>query len=163
MSFKETFDQLMAVIFKTFRSFSSLWNWRVQFHYKVVIVCLLGDAEVMGLRTETMWRQQALGESHCSVHMLNNAFFYLSLSFLLCFPFCSSVQFDFECRAHGANFLAYPPVVAGGNRANTLHYINNNQIVKVKYQTRSWSPLGLFILRGGVRSHWLKVSLFVTW
>lgn len=39
-------------------------------------------------------------------------------------------KFDYECRAHGANFLAYPPVVAGGNRANTLHYINNNQIVK---------------------------------
>ena len=41
-------------------------------------------------------------------------------------------QFDFENRIHGANFLAYPPVVAGGNRANTLHYINNNQIIKVK-------------------------------
>uniref|UniRef100_A0AAY4BNX7 Aminopeptidase P N-terminal domain-containing protein n=2 Tax=Denticeps clupeoides TaxID=299321 RepID=A0AAY4BNX7_9TELE len=39
-------------------------------------------------------------------------------------------KFDFECRAHGANFLAYPPVVAGGDRANTLHYINNNQIIK---------------------------------
>ncbi|XP_061702880.1 xaa-Pro aminopeptidase 3 [Syngnathoides biaculeatus] len=39
-------------------------------------------------------------------------------------------KFDFENRIHGANFLAYPPVVAGGNRANTLHYINNNQIVK---------------------------------
>ncbi|KAL5012065.1 hypothetical protein ScPMuIL_010616 [Solemya velum] len=25
--------------------------------------------------------------------------------------------------------LAYPPVIAGGNRANTIHYINNNQIV----------------------------------
>lgn len=30
---------------------------------------------------------------------------------------------------HGADFLAYPPVVAGGNRANVIHYINNNQIV----------------------------------
>lgn len=40
-------------------------------------------------------------------------------------------QFDFENRIHGANFLAYPPVVAGGNRANTLHYISNNQIIKV--------------------------------
>ncbi|XP_034046054.1 xaa-Pro aminopeptidase 3 isoform X2 [Thalassophryne amazonica] len=39
-------------------------------------------------------------------------------------------KFDFESRIHGANFLAYPPVVAGGNRANTLHYINNNQIIK---------------------------------
>lgn len=41
-------------------------------------------------------------------------------------------QFDFESRIQGANFLAYPPVVAGGNRANTLHYINNNQVIKVK-------------------------------
>uniref|UniRef100_A0A3B4YN55 X-prolyl aminopeptidase 3, mitochondrial n=1 Tax=Seriola lalandi dorsalis TaxID=1841481 RepID=A0A3B4YN55_SERLL len=41
-----------------------------------------------------------------------------------------NLNFDFENRIHGANFLAYPPVVAGGNRANTLHYINNNQIIK---------------------------------
>ncbi|KAG7281163.1 hypothetical protein CRUP_032866 [Coryphaenoides rupestris] len=39
-------------------------------------------------------------------------------------------KFDFENRVHGANFLAYPPVIAGGNRANTLHYINNNQVIK---------------------------------
>jgi Xaa-Pro aminopeptidase len=31
---------------------------------------------------------------------------------------------------HGAEYLAYPPVVAGGNRANIIHYINNNQVVK---------------------------------
>lgn len=47
------------------------------------------------------------------------------------FKHCFFLQFDFENRIHGANFLAYPPVVAGGNRANTLHYINNNQIIKV--------------------------------
>jgi len=34
---------------------------------------------------------------------------------------------DCECRLRGASMLAYPPVVAGGNRANTLHYINNNR------------------------------------
>jgi Xaa-Pro aminopeptidase len=38
-------------------------------------------------------------------------------------------KMDFECRYQGAEFLAYPPVVAGGDRANTIHYINNNQIV----------------------------------
>ncbi|XP_033111853.1 xaa-Pro aminopeptidase 3-like [Anneissia japonica] len=38
-------------------------------------------------------------------------------------------KIDFECRVAGAEFLAYPPVVAGGNRANILHYINNNQVV----------------------------------
>ncbi|XP_051898777.1 xaa-Pro aminopeptidase 3 isoform X2 [Pristis pectinata] len=39
-------------------------------------------------------------------------------------------KFDFECRARGADLLAYPPVVAGGNRCNTLHYVKNNQLIK---------------------------------
>ncbi|CAM5083788.1 unnamed protein product [Eretmochelys imbricata] len=39
-------------------------------------------------------------------------------------------KFEFECRARGADILAYPPVVAGGNRSNTLHYIKNNQLIK---------------------------------
>lgn len=43
----------------------------------------------------------------------------------------SSLQFEFECRARGADILAYPPVVAGGNRSNTLHYVKNNQLIKV--------------------------------
>ncbi|XP_064637072.1 xaa-Pro aminopeptidase 3-like isoform X2 [Lineus longissimus] len=38
-------------------------------------------------------------------------------------------KMDFECRIHGAEYLAYPPVVAGGNRANTIHYISNNQVI----------------------------------
>nr|CAB3267793.1 probable Xaa-Pro aminopeptidase 3 [Phallusia mammillata] len=37
---------------------------------------------------------------------------------------------DCECRLGGAQMLAYPPVVAGGNRANTLHYIVNDQRIK---------------------------------
>lgn len=36
---------------------------------------------------------------------------------------------DYECRMNGAEFLAYPPVVASGDRANVIHYINNNQMV----------------------------------
>lgn len=39
-------------------------------------------------------------------------------------------QVDFECRMKGAEYLAYPPVVASGNRVNIIHYINNDQIVK---------------------------------
>lgn len=39
-------------------------------------------------------------------------------------------KFDFECRARGADLLAYPPVVAGGNRSNILHYVKNNQLVQ---------------------------------
>ncbi|KAA0201799.1 hypothetical protein HAZT_HAZT003526 [Hyalella azteca] len=37
---------------------------------------------------------------------------------------------DFESRMRGACHLAYPPVVAGGPRANIIHYISNNQIIK---------------------------------
>ncbi|XP_035893468.1 xaa-Pro aminopeptidase 3 [Anopheles stephensi] len=37
---------------------------------------------------------------------------------------------DYHTRLSGANFLAYPPVVAGGANATIIHYINNNQIVK---------------------------------
>ncbi|XP_039288365.1 xaa-Pro aminopeptidase 3 isoform X1 [Nilaparvata lugens] len=34
---------------------------------------------------------------------------------------------DYECRMRGAEWLAYPPVVATGNNATIIHYINNTQ------------------------------------
>lgn len=37
---------------------------------------------------------------------------------------------DFKCRMRNANYLAYPPVVASGNNATTIHYINNTQLLK---------------------------------
>lgn len=39
-------------------------------------------------------------------------------------------RLDYECRMGGAEYLAYPPVVAAGNNANTLHYIDNQQKLK---------------------------------
>lgn len=39
-------------------------------------------------------------------------------------------KMEYECRIRGADQPAFPPVVAGGSRANTIHYIDNNQIVK---------------------------------
>ncbi|TKC50460.1 hypothetical protein EI555_009946, partial [Monodon monoceros] len=39
-------------------------------------------------------------------------------------------KFEFECRARGADVLAYPPVVAGGNGSNTLNYVKNNQRIE---------------------------------
>ncbi|XP_035208838.1 xaa-Pro aminopeptidase 3-like [Stegodyphus dumicola] len=38
-------------------------------------------------------------------------------------------KMDYECRMRGADHLAFPPVVAGGDRANTIHYNENNQII----------------------------------
>lgn len=37
---------------------------------------------------------------------------------------------DHECRMRGAEILAYPPVVAAGNNATIIHYIDNNQEIK---------------------------------
>ncbi|XP_073993281.1 xaa-Pro aminopeptidase 3 isoform X2 [Rhodnius prolixus] len=37
---------------------------------------------------------------------------------------------DYHCRMKGAEFLAYPPVVAAGDNANIIHYINNSQQIK---------------------------------
>lgn len=34
---------------------------------------------------------------------------------------------EFEARRRGAEMLAYPPVVAAGERANTIHYLQANQ------------------------------------
>lgn len=38
-------------------------------------------------------------------------------------------KMEFECRIRSAERLAYPPVVAGGDRANIIHYIANDQRV----------------------------------
>ncbi|XP_067640634.1 xaa-Pro aminopeptidase 3 [Eurosta solidaginis] len=37
---------------------------------------------------------------------------------------------DYKCRMKNASFLAYPPVVASGNNATTIHYISNTQLTK---------------------------------
>lgn len=38
--------------------------------------------------------------------------------------------FEHSIKTHGAQWFSFPPVVAGGPRANCLHYITNNQSVK---------------------------------
>ena len=38
--------------------------------------------------------------------------------------------FEHSVKSEGAQWLAFPPVVAGGNRATCLHYISNNRILK---------------------------------
>lgn len=35
---------------------------------------------------------------------------------------------EHSCRLRGSPFLAYPPVVAGGSRANIIHYILNDKV-----------------------------------
>ena len=37
---------------------------------------------------------------------------------------------DYHCRMSGAQHLSYPPVVAYGDNANVIHYINNTQALR---------------------------------
>ncbi|XP_032825928.2 xaa-Pro aminopeptidase 3 isoform X1 [Petromyzon marinus] len=63
-------------------------------------------------------------------------------------------KFEFECRARGAEILAYPPVVAGGNRANILHYVKNNQIIQ---------DGEMVLLDGGCELHGYASDVTRTW
>lgn len=37
-------------------------------------------------------------------------------------------RLELEMRSRGARSLAYPPVIAAGNRANIIHYLNDDQV-----------------------------------
>ena len=38
--------------------------------------------------------------------------------------------FEHSVKSEGAQWMAFPPVVAGGDRATCLHYIANNRILQ---------------------------------
>lgn len=43
-----------------------------------------------------------------------------------------AARMEYECRIGGADGLAYVPVVAGGERANIIHYTRNDQVIRYK-------------------------------
>ncbi|XP_013791183.1 probable Xaa-Pro aminopeptidase 3 [Limulus polyphemus] len=63
-------------------------------------------------------------------------------------------KMDFECRIRGAERLAYPPVVAGGSRANIIHYIANNQRIL---------PGDMVLMDAGCEYHSYASDLTRTW
>ncbi len=42
-----------------------------------------------------------------------------------------AAQFEHGCKAAGAQRMAYPPVVAGGADACTIHYSRNDKVGRV--------------------------------
>nr|XP_037286975.1 xaa-Pro aminopeptidase 3-like [Rhipicephalus microplus] len=63
-------------------------------------------------------------------------------------------KMEFECRIRGAQRLAYPPVVAGGARANIIHYVANDQRVL---------DGELVLMDGGCELHGYTSDLTRTW
>eukprot|EP00092_Neocalanus_flemingeri_P024502 GFUD01026570.1.p1 GENE.GFUD01026570.1~~GFUD01026570.1.p1 ORF type:complete len:491 (+),score=99.26 GFUD01026570.1:57-1529(+) len=66
--------------------------------------------------------------------------------------FLASVEF--ESRMQGANYLAYPPVVAAGNNANTIHYIASTSAVH---------PSELVLMDAGCEFHGYASDITRTW
>jgi Xaa-Pro aminopeptidase len=50
---------------------------------------------------------------------------------------------EYKVRMYGAPYLAYPPVVASGKHACTLHYIANNKVSRV-FSTQGKKPKNLY-------------------
>ncbi|KAJ6637107.1 Xaa-Pro aminopeptidase 3 [Pseudolycoriella hygida] len=61
---------------------------------------------------------------------------------------------DYHCRMNGASYLAYPPVVASGSNATTIHYINNSQIV---------NPMDLVLMDAGCEYGGYTSDITRTW
>lgn len=39
-------------------------------------------------------------------------------------------KMQYESIRQGARFLSFPPVISGGQRSTTLHYVNNDQVLR---------------------------------
>ncbi|UYV62665.1 XPNPEP3 [Cordylochernes scorpioides] len=63
-------------------------------------------------------------------------------------------RMEYECRLQGAERLAYPPVVGGGSRANTIHYTHNNCLVE---------PPDMVLMDAGCEYHGYVSDITRTW
>lgn len=66
--------------------------------------------------------------------------------------------FEHSCRMGGAQWLSFPPVVAGGERALSLHYIKNDQILKyIHMYVVNYHVIPVFLQewRTGSNGRWL--------
>jgi hypothetical protein len=57
---------------------------------------------------------------------MNQMLVYFINLYLFCFKIVGFLEH--QCRIRGAGHLAYPPVVAAGNNANTIHYISSKKV-----------------------------------
>lgn len=63
-------------------------------------------------------------------------------------------KFAFECSIRGSEHPAYIPVIAGGSRATSLHYIRNNQVI---------SPESLVLVDAGCQFNDYASDITRTW
>lgn len=106
-------------------------------HKKLCQLVKLTDNQIFA-SPKTLFHQARLIKSACEVDLMRKSCEIASKAIRKTIqssrPGMSEHQLfatvDYECRMHGAEHLAYPPVVAAGKNANIIHYINNNQIIQ---------------------------------
>ena len=65
-----------------------------------------------------------------------------------------AAKMEFECRMRGASGLAYVPVVAGGDRANIVHYVRNDRVIEED---------SLVLMDAGAKAHGYCNDITRTW
>lgn len=105
-------------------------------HKKLCQLIKLTDNQIFA-SPKTLFHQARLIKSACEIDLMRKSCEIASAAIRKTIqsskPGMSEHQLfatvDYECRMRGAEYLAYPPVVAAGTNANVIHYISNNQII----------------------------------
>ncbi|EFA83330.1 peptidase M24 family protein [Heterostelium album PN500] len=96
----------------------------------------LGNLQYYDL--ERYLQQMRLVKSQAEIKMMKQSGDIAGDSFKECMKYIRpnmneqelGAYFEFSIKKRGAQRMSYPPVVAGGNNANTIHYISNNMLLK---------------------------------
>ena len=80
------------------------------------------------------FKEQIEGKNECwkeSIERLENphSFFISPISGMN--ESLLEAKMSFSCQLRGADRLSFPPVVASGANANVIHYIRNDNVIKV--------------------------------
>lgn len=106
-------------------------------HKKLCQLIKLTDNQIFA-SPKTLFHQVRLIKSTCEINLMRESCRIASNAIVKTIRFSKPgmsehqlfAAVDYECRIHGAEHLAYPPVVAAGRNANVIHYIINNQIIQ---------------------------------
>ncbi|XP_032674468.1 xaa-Pro aminopeptidase 3 isoform X2 [Odontomachus brunneus] len=106
-------------------------------HKKLCQLIKLTDNQIFA-SPKTLFHQARLIKSACEIDLMRKSCEIASKAIQKTIQFSRPgmsehqlfATVDYECRMRGAEHLAYPPVVAAGKNANTIHYISNNQIIQ---------------------------------
>ncbi|XP_054270929.1 xaa-Pro aminopeptidase 3-like [Macrosteles quadrilineatus] len=126
---------------QTYKQFTIWYDFSSNIHPEVHSVMETFSSRITGKSSESprpVLHQQRLIKSAAEQELMAHTCEIACLAMLRTIAFTQPgvtehqlfAKMDYESRMKGADFLAYPPVVASGNNANTIHYIANTQVTQ---------------------------------